>query len=812
MERAELWVTGIVQGVGFRPFCAREAKALGLTGTVRNTWGGVELLVEGETSVIDEYLRVLWEEHPQAAAVTDVRVRRAPLARRTFGDFSVLSSSTGDARARGGHALIPADLAVCEDCLAEMNDPGNRRYRYPFINCTHCGPRYTLIRALPYDRPLTTMADFPMCPDCEREYLDPANRRYHAQPNACPVCGPKVRLWDPAGRLLCQEEEAIRRLISEISKGKLVAIKGVGGFHIACLPNDAPLGELRLRKHRPDKPFALMVRDMAAARSLAWISPDAEGLLTGVQRPIVLCPAREDAPISPLTAPGQRRLGLMLPYTPLHHLIMEKFEALVMTSGNLGDAPIVSSDEEAFSSLSGVVDFFLCHNRIIHTAVDDSVLLPGESGAKEDETEKKRNESLPIFLRRGRGYVPNPMTLPPLPRDAPNILAAGAQMKATYTLTRGRVLFPGQYLGDLGQLGTAVYYKNSLRHFMGLYAIDPQVLALDKHPGYAAADLAKSFLDLEKVVVCPVQHHHAHLASVLLDNGRFDPVIGVVFDGTGYGDDGTLWGGEFLVGDARGFTRMGSLLPCRLPGGENAIHEPWRYALALLGGAVGGEEAAKIAASLWPEFEARIGPVLAAVEVSPVTTSCGRLFDGFSALLNLCPVATYDGQAAAALENAAESSVVAKRPEILKESDVLSFALQEEESFVRLDWRGAVRSLLDCLDPEPPGGRQDAENFGIENFGIGKSEVGKIGALAAAFHGGLARAVADVCVLLREKTRIGCAALSGGVWQNRLLLDLTCRELRNRGLAVLVHRTLSPNDEGVSAGQAVVAAYTVSGK
>ena len=450
---------------------------------------------------------------------------------------------------------------------------------------------------------------------------------------------------------------------------------------------------------------------------------------------------------------------------------MEKFEALVMTSANISDAPIVSSDEEAFSSLSGIVDFLLCHDRGIHTAIDDSVLLPPVRERPQEI------ETFPIFLRRGRGYVHNPMTLPV---DAPNVLAAGAQLKATYTLTRGRVLFPGQYLGDLGQLGTAVYYKSSLEHFMNLYGIEPKVLAFDKHPGYVAADLAKGFIDLEKTLLCPVQHHHAHLASVLLDNARFDPVIGVVFDGTGYGDDGTLWGGEFLVGDARGVTRAGSLRPSRLPGGENAIHEPWRYALALLNEVVGAEEAKKIAGTLWPEFEIQAASVLPAVGISPVTTSCGRLFDGFAALLNLCPVATYDGQAAMALENAAERGEA--------RGFNIEFDVEDEGGFIRLDWRGAVRSLLDSLAPHGP--RREAGH-------------------AAAFRRGLAYAVADVCVLLREKTGIRCAALSGGVWQNRLLLDLTCKELQNRGFAVLTHRALSPNDEGVSVGQAVVAAYTV---
>jgi hydrogenase maturation protein HypF len=755
-----------VQGVGFRPFCARAAKALGLCGTARNTPDGVEIVLEGEESSIDEYLRTLREEPPPAAAVAGVRVvRRAAPNPPAFSDFSILTSvrsadahSVAGSRSAGGRrVLIPSDLVVCEDCLAEMRDPRNRRYRYPFINCTNCGPRYTIIRAIPYDRPSTTMADFPMCPDCEREYRDPSDRRYHAQPNACPVCGPRIRLADPAGRTLCEGEEALAALVSALAAGKIAAVKGIGGFHIACLPEDAPLRELRDRKRRPDKPFALMARDIAAARRLADVSPEAERLLSGVQRPIVLCPARSGG-ISSLANPGQDRLGLMLPYTPLHHLILESFEALVMTSANLSDEPIVSAEAEAFSALSGVADVLLCHDRAIHTAIDDSVLIPGPR---------------PIFLRRARGYTPNPMSLP-AEGGVPDILAAGAQLKSAYALTKGEILFPGQYLGDLGQLGTAAYYKKSLAHFLGLYGIEPGILAIDKHPGYAAGGLAREFA--ADAALCPVQHHHAHLASVLLDNGSFEPVIGAIFDGTGYGEDGTIWGGEFLAGDIGGVRRMGSLLPFRLPGGENAIREPWRCGLALLYEAFGpGEGSAEVLArarALWPDFGARVGPVLSGMRYSPVTTSCGRLFDGFSALLGLCAAATYDGQAAAALESAAraEGGIVS--------SGALPFGVGEEGGFVRVDWRGAVRAIF-----------------------------GGAGAMGAGgFHLGLARAVAEVCVLLRERTGIGRVALSGGVWQNALLLDLTDGELSSRGFAVLTHRSVSPNDEGVSVGQAAVAA------
>jgi hydrogenase maturation protein HypF len=622
-----------------------------------------------------------------------------------------------------------------------------------------------------------------------------------------------------------KEDAAIEGLIVEIAAGKLVALKGIGGFHIACLPEDAPLRELRLRKRRPDKPFALMLRDLDAARRLVDVSPEAERLLTGVQRPIVLCPVKSVGAninkISPLVAPGQRRLGILLPYTPLHHLIMEKFEVLVMTSANISDAPIVSSDQEAFSELSNIVDVVLSHNREIHTAIDDSVLLPETAIGPRA-----------IFLRRARGYVPNPITLP---LDAPNILAAGAQLKSTYTLTRGRTLFPGQYLGDLDRLETATYYKNSLEHFSRLYDIAPEILAFDKHPGYAATELAKDFVEAQggsgSVLLCPVQHHHAHLASVLLDNAYFEPVIGVLFDGTGYGDDGTLWGGEFLVGDVHGFTRMGSLRPSRLPGGEKAIHEPWRYALALLWDALGAEKTKEIVVTqkLWPEFQTLIDPVLALVGTpgaAPVTTSCGRLFDGFSALLGLCSAVTYDGQAAMALENAAEDE---KKDE--KKEENLEFVLEDEGSVLVQAQGGGARSAKNHrADPsEIPNGnpcqtkiQTKIEWEGFERLQSGfiqldwrdavrsvvaRKKEGRENSWAFSFHRELARAVSKTCVLLREKTGIDQVALSGGVWQNRTLLRLTCEELQSRGLVPLIHKNISPNDEGVSVGQALIAAY-----
>ncbi|GHS95217.1 carbamoyltransferase HypF [Synergistales bacterium] len=759
MQRATILITGIVQGVGFRPFCARAARGLGLFGSARNTRLGVEVIVEGDEKSIDEYLRVVRDSPPPASVITNITQTRVTLSRPTFTDFSIIKSEAS----RGGATcvLIPSDLAVCDDCVSEMRDPNNRRFRYPFINCTNCGPRYTIIQGLPYDRPLTTMSDFPMCPECEREYKTPSDRRFHAQPNACPVCGPKLWLASSNGDMTREGEDAVQGAIEALEAGKIVAVKGLGGYHIACLVQDAPIGELRERKRRASKPFAIMARDVDSAMNISEISPEAERLLKSIQRPIVLCPLKKGARVPSLLAPGQLRIGIMLPYTPLHHLLLENFDSLVMTSANVSDSPIVSTEKEAFSALSGIADFFLCHNRRIHSAIDDSVLIPPTDAHKQ------------IFLRRARGFVPNPTNFP---SAAPDILAAGAQMKSTYALSRNGVLFPGQYLGDLGELLTASYYKSSLAHFLELYKINPKIMAFDKHPGYTARTLAAEFLSPD-VIPCPVQHHHAHMAAVLFENDKSTPAIGVIFDGTGYGDDGTIWGGEFLCGDAKSYKRVGSLLPFRLLGGENAIREPWRIALSMLSETF-GEEAKDIAPRVFPAYSAKIESVLSGAAVAPVTTSCGRLFDGFAALTGLCETASYDAQAAMTLENAALCA--AQAPTL----SALPFSIEDKNDFLTLDWRGAVKTAVSLL-------------FSHESVTI----------MAYAFHTGLAHAIFEACDILREKTGCASVALSGGVWQNACLLALAARELESGGFNVLTHVNLSPSDECVSVGQAVVAAH-----
>ncbi|MDR1740383.1 MAG: carbamoyltransferase HypF [Synergistaceae bacterium] len=782
LQRADISVTGVVQGVGFRPFCARTAMGLGLRGTVRNTPDGVQIVVEGEEEEIDSFIAAVRSNPPDASAITGLRAARSNIAAPTFRGFAVLPSER-QAEGTAG-VLIPADLAVCDECLAEMRDPLNRRYRYPFINCTNCGPRYTIIEGLPYDRPLTTMSDFPMCPECEREYRHPSDRRYHAQPNACPVCGPKVWLADPSGRVIAERHEAVELIASAIADGRIVAIKGIGGFHIACLPFDEPVRLLRERKHRPDKPFALMVRDVAAARRLADITLEAERLLTSVRRPIVLaekkgCEECEEY-VSPLVAPGQARLGLMLPYAPLHHLLMDegesnkKFDALIMTSANVSDAPIVSTEAEAFAALSGVADLFLCHNRRIHTAIDDSVVIPAVPAGQAGQAGQAETAGH-IFLRRARGYVPNPIgLLGRKKKNTPDILAAGAQLKAAYTLTRGGVLFPGQYIGDMGQLATAEYYRRSLAHFIALYGVRPRVFAFDTHPNYAATEIAREFVPPD-AVMCPVQHHRAHIAAVMLDNEFTSPVIGVAFDGTGYGDDGTIWGGEFMAGGADSLRRCASLLPFRLPGGENAIREPWRIGLALIFEAFDGDISKTEAAALylWPAYADKMGDVIALLRAGggAVTSSCGRLFDGFAAIIGLCRIASYDGQAAMSLEAAIGNG-----------SAALPFRLIERGGLVLLDWREAVMAALD---------RSSSNNN-----------------TAAGFHAGLAEGVAEVCAALRDRGEASVAALSGGVWQNARLTALAASALDRRGFSVLTHRRVSPNDECVSVGQAYIAHIT----
>ncbi|EFC92304.1 (NiFe) hydrogenase maturation protein HypF [Dethiosulfovibrio peptidovorans DSM 11002] len=749
MTEKEILVTGVVQGVGFRPFCAKLASSLGLGGSVINSSDGVVIVLRGTERSIDNYIKNLKDTKPDPADIHSITIISE---RKTDGDLPgafVIGKSRRTERQR---VLIPPDIGTCDRCLAEMRDPSDRRYRYPFINCTDCGPRFSIVSGLPYDRPKTTMSIFPMCDRCNGEYTDQENRRYHAQPNACADCGPSVWFQTELGEPYLRED-GIGRCREYLKAGKVVAIKGLGGFHLACDPfEDTPVSTLRHRKGRPDKPLAIMAESLESAREIALISEEEARLLKSSRRPIVLC-EKKTGSVAESVAPGQNSVGIMLPYTPLHHLILEGMRALVMTSANPTDSPLISDNEEALSRLAHVADGFLMHNRDICMKVDDSlVALSG------DRT---------VMLRRGRGYVPNPIDLS---ISMPHILAAGAEMKSTFSLTQEGLIFPSQYLGDAKQMDTLGYYRQTLDHFTELYNIRPKALAYDAHPLYLSTQTAlKALGEVERSMA--VQHHHAHLAACLAEYDINEPTIGVIMDGTGYGSDGTIWGGEFLLGDWSGYRRLGHFKTAGLPGGDRSVLEPWRYSLSLLTEALGEEEAIKEASRIWQERSEKAKIIVKTMNSSPLTSSCGRLFDGVSAILGGRDRVSYDGQAAMELE--ARSSYTDEIP--------VDMGIWNDEDGIILDWRPFIRWLVEEKPTLDQGG--------------------------SAFHASLAKSISEICTNIAKDTGVKKVALSGGVWQNRMLLRQTVVRLEGRGFSVLTHRRLSPNDESVSVGQAAIAGW-----
>ncbi|MGI9183884.1 MAG: carbamoyltransferase HypF, partial [Solirubrobacteraceae bacterium] len=571
LVRARARVHGTVQGVGFRPFVYRIAHEEAVAGFVRNDEHGVVLEVEGDTAAVERFLSRLRDDAPPLAAVEAVS-REAVTPRGERGFQILASASVGQP-----DALIAADSATCPDCLGELTDPANRRYRYPFTNCTNCGPRFTIISGVPYDRPLTTMTGFAMCEACRREYEDPLDRRFHAQPNACPQCGPAVQALTGDGTPVGLDEDldAIGWAARELASGAVLVIKGLGGYHLVCAAADeVAVATLRTRKRREDKPFALMVAGVDAARELVTLTPAAESLLESIARPIVLAPRRVGAPVAAAVAPDAPELGVMLPYTPLHHLLLADFVglrgpgALVMTSGNVSDEPIAYRDDDARARLAGIADGFLVHDRPIQTRTDDSVVRvarPGTGGSR------------PLSLRRSRGYVPTALGLP-IAAGRP-LLAAGAEQKNTFTVAKAGRAWVSHHIGDLEHLATLEAYREGIAHFELLFAVDPELVVHDLHPGYLSTAYA---LERAGVQTLGVQHHHAHLAACLAEHGVIEPAVGAIYDGTGYGLDGTVWGGELLTGDLTGFARAGWLWPVRMPGGVQAIRQPWRMACAWL--------------------------------------------------------------------------------------------------------------------------------------------------------------------------------------------------------------------------------------
>jgi hydrogenase maturation protein HypF len=746
--RVRVRVEGTVQGVGFRPFVYRLAEELRLAGWVLNDERGVLLEAEGEAAAVESFLERLRSEAPPLASVE--RVLSEQIATEGAEGFAIRDSrSAGEAG-----APVAADGATCDDCLAELLDPSDRRHRYPFVNCTNCGPRFTIVRGVPYDRPLTTMSGFQMCASCLAEFEDPRDRRFHAQPNACPECGPALALLDRGGGVRERGDAALRAAAGAIVGGAVVAVKGLGGYHLACLASDEEaVSALRGRKRREDKPFALMTANLDAARGLVELGEQEERLLTGRERPIVVARRRAGAAVARAVAPGSPDLGVMLPYTPLHHLLLHDCGApLVMTSGNVSDEPIAYEDADARERLGTIADLHLAHDRPIHMRTDDSVVRQTERG--------------PLLMRRSRGYVPASIGLP-VPAARP-LLACGAELKSTFCVAKGERAWVGHHIGDLKNWETLRSFREGIDHFERVFAVEPELVAHDQHPDYLSTAYA---LEREGVEHLAVQHHHAHLAACLAEHGEQGPAVGAIFDGAGYGSDGTVWGGELLVGDLRGFERFRSLWPVRLPGGDAAAREPWRMACSWLCESFEGAHAPPepLAALVDPERWQAVAALCRSGVAAPLTTSAGRLFDAVAALCGLRAEVNHEGQAAMELEAAAR----------LDERGAYPLPLSGE----RLDARETVRALM-------------------EDLGAGVDA----GVVAARFHNALAAATAAACGELAASRGLATVVLSGGVFQNRLLLERTAAALDGAGLRVLLPRLLPPNDGGIAYGQGAVAA------
>ena len=760
-RRVAVRVEGIVQGVGFRPFVFRQAHEFGLAGWVRNDEHGVLAEVEGPADAVEAFLAALRADAPPLAEVDRVVCRERAVRDET--GFAIVASGVADPDGLPS-APITADSTTCADCLAELFDPADRRYRYPFVNCTNCGPRFTIVRGVPYDRALTTMAAFTMCAACQAEYDDPLDRRFHAQPNACPVCGPAVALVDGAE---LAADDPVRATADALLAGRILAVKGLGGYHLACRADDeGAVAALRARKHREDRPFALMAPDLAAARALVELNAAEEGLLGGRERPIVLARRRPGAAVAPGVAPGAPDLGVMLPYTPLHHLLTaDTAVPLVMTSANLSDEPIAFRDDDASERLAAIADAFLVHDRPIETRTDDSVV--------------RVVRGAPLLLRRSRGFVPASLGLP-VPAARP-LLACGAELKSTFCVARGERAWVGHHIGDLKNFETLESFREGIAHFEKLFAVAPEVVAHDLHPDYLSTAYA---VEREGVELVGVQHHHAHLAACLAEHGESGPAVGAILDGSGYGTDDTVWGGELLVGDLARFERAGHLWPVRLPGGDRAVREPWRMACAWLIAA--GQDVtappATLAGAVDPARWRTVAQMVVTGTAAPLTTSAGRLFDAVGALCGLRAQVTHEGQAAIELEAAALGGGGAGEPYPVEVRDGGACSAHGHAP-VLIDPREAIRRIA----------RDVAAGVAVP-------------AVAARFHAGLAEAVARACVGTAGRRGLDTVVLSGGVFQNRILLEAVAARLDDAGLRVLVPRALPPNDGGIAYGQAAVAA------
>lgn len=749
--RQRFVLRGVVQGVGFRPFVYRLAQRYQLCGFVSNTTDCVWIEVQGMADAIAAFAADLTTQRPPLARIDAIATEPCPLGHET--DFRIQASSFS---ATAGSS-VPADIATCPECIRELFDPTDRRYRYPFINCTNCGPRFTIIRGLPYDRPSTTMSVFTMCAECAREYHDPAHRRFHAQPIACPVCGPHVWL-EVHQQTIAQADAAIEQALQLLNAGQILAIKGIGGFHLACdATNSHAVQTLRERKGRGEKPFAVMVRDLAQAREWGVVAEEEARLLTGPERPIVLLPRRpEDSRLAAEVAPGLNTLGLMLPYSPLHHLLLQD-RPLVMTSGNRSDEPIARDNDEARQRLANVADAFLFHNRDIHTVCDDSVV--------------RVFADCQYPLRRSRGLAPLPVRLP---RPVRPILAVGGELKATLCLTTDTRAILSQHIGDVESVETLAVLERTAEQLLTLFATEPEAIVCDAHPGYLSAEWARQFAARRGLPVLQVQHHRAHVAALLTDCGwTTDSVLVVCFDGTGYGDDGAIWGGEIFLAQGSAIRRVAKLSDIPLPGGDAAIRRPYRVALAHLwsAGVTWSEDLPCVAACSPVERRVLQRQLQRHVHCVP-TSSAGRLFDAVASLIGIRQTVSYEAQAAIEMESRATVTPGACYPiHIL------------DDEWTQWDVRPVIRAIAEEVHQRVPAAQ-----------------------IAGRFHATVAEAITRLVSHLGQKYTFNAVGLTGGVFQNLLLLQHTVDRLRTSGRRVLIHRHVPTNDGGLSLGQAVLAA------
>ncbi len=750
MKREKVVINGIVQGVGFRPFVYRLANELALKGYISNDSSGVILELEGEKTKLELFHKHLKSKPPPLSKITNYTINEITVCHDN--DFIIKKSSNNSKP----DTLISPDIATCDDCLSELFDPNDRRFLYPFINCTNCGPRYTIVKGIPYDRPLTSMSSFPLCPECQAEYDDPSNRRFHAQPNACPTCGPKLSLHD--GTKTVHLANPIADIVALLQAGKIVAVKGLGGFHLAVDPqNSKAINQLRMRKGRAEKPFALMAKDIHIIQKYCYVSDKEIELLESYKRPIVLLQKKENCPLPENIAPNNQYLGFMLAYSPVHHLLLQnKFDSLIMTSANLSEEPIAVDNQEAINRLSGIADYFLLHNRDILKRCDDSIVrMAGD---------------FPQIIRRSRGFVPYPIFTDTKIRQG--ILGVGGELKNSIALSRENTIFHSQYIGDLDNPMAYLSFEDTISHFSNILEIEPTYIAYDMHPEYLSTKWAKE----QNLPSIAVQHHHAHMVSVMTENNFHGKAIGIILDGTGYGTDGTIWGGEILVGDAYGFERLTSLKQVPLPGGTAAVKEPWRMALSYLYSVYGKDIPSNIP-FMKSLDNTKSGIVYQMIDKKincPLTSSCGRLFDAVSALLNIRQTVTYDAQAAIELENIASA---ASKLSVLPINNIGSV----------IDISVLIKTIVEMIQKNKP-----------------------ISEIALYFHYQLAEYFIASALAARNQQKLNTVALSGGVYQNKIFFKYIYKRLQEEDFRVLIHKELPTNDGGLALGQIIIANTAIS--